>query len=771
MVAILKFADDPVSITETTPWDGTHFNDITFVVTTSATDYALTMRRVHHSTTHTIYDNFDRILDSSDTEVALQIGCTVDHTTGYRQWVVFANYGYYTAPSGGAPEPGVSLITRIPITATLSWNAGANTIDINVDDPPPISTVISGNAICPSILVWDAVAEAQVSLFEGQSLSFVDSRYWKEDPGQTGVGTRGRFGFLFDPNDSAVATGYADLLPGMCYGGSWCGTGSTENRIRPDNLKFHTQEQEAWFFAGDRSAWWLQSRVPEATNDWKRQARGQHADAGFGAVVQLFTKGGTDFWTNTAYHFFVKQIATRFLCQFPNPNAGYGSSFYYDYQDDATRTTGRILSLGVWLWRALERLKEWRNDAESVTLSADVGSRVLNIFLQFYRYRKPAISGETPPIYDTWKREPTNSRVPHPDAGGTVPTGSTVRSIQHYQGGLLWHGLYHLWDALREFELTTTPPYSEVYLAVRKLMDYVAVGYPAGTTDQNISGVYTETRKWKGSHPFPPPSPLPPTWASNQLCSVTGGTVNCWPTPEFKEVSGFGWANPYLLATRKTSSTNNGKNIGNDHYEDLQYLSHASTATTGQHVAMYEFLKREGVVSGQKVEEIIQQYADEESFWHLGSTTKIDEAASSTVAITETAPIVLNVAVAGVELVEVSNSTVAVTEGTVDVLNTPEIEKVKGTLVDVSSAENYAMARTHLRNFDVSIGENVQYVHTNFSRSWVRIANSTVEIGPIDEKSVVWVVKRGGPKGGYVGVEIIAPADSKGQAIIGGSGS
>ena len=594
------------------------------------------LRLVYSDSTYEIYDQFHTYQD-----VAIQAGVTVNLVTLDYQFVVMVNYGHYGST--------VAVPTRRAIGVELTWGSGASSGGvISVDTAS--GTVQSGNAIPPTIFTWNLVGQTVFGTFLGKDVAFVENGMWMKNPNSSGV--TDRFAVRFEPAREDIS--YSRMMRGATYSGSWVNDDTNGTRVRPDQLGFHTSDGGAWYFWG--TGWWMQTNQPSSSADWRYKNDGAHADAGVLPFCQLYQKGGEAIWVNTAYRFIIKQMAARYLGQFPDPNAGYANQYYNDYQHDAMRSKGRIVSSGVWIWRALDRMNTYSsNDTEVNDLAVAMAQRTINIFQHIYNHIKPyALAGEPAPIFGFWQWNQGANEQPHPEAGWSLPVNTKMDGIKHWMGGLMWIGFFHLWEGLRELGLSSLIEFTRV----RLVMDFIAQGYgsyPDGLFDVMI--------KWKESHGFAPPNPIPPAWA----------TAPYWPTPILYTVGGYGWSWEYQ---RQVNNTNNA---------DLQYLSFPSTATTGQQVAVFEFMLREGMVTDPteltKLNEIISDYRHLSYTFHLGDS--IDILVNETAAATETR-ILENLDAVASNIDKVQDSTAQLSEAVVADLTT----SLKVVVPDFESDEN-----------------------------------------------------------------------------------
>jgi hypothetical protein len=566
------------------------------------------------------YELYDRTHINGD--VALQMGATVNLQTGDYQFAVMANYGHRGSTTD-APF-------RAAISVTLTWNSGANSTAPLVVDTAA-GNVWSGQAIPPLIFTWNSNSETLTATFLGHEVAFNETDLWSVAPNATGAGPP-RYVVRYDPARE-LDNSFGKYMPGACYGGSWLNTDGT--RVRADIEQFHTDDGTLWWKAG--GGWWLSKLMPPrgsitgasgkpAGVNWEFKADRAHADNGYLAFCQAFVKGGVTYWTNQAWHMLIKQMSARYLADFADPNDGWANIYYNSYYDDSMRSQGRLVSSGTWFWRALTLLKTWRpNDTETEDLANVVGTRVLNIFNQLWTYSKPDFGNPwtipTTGWFSRYKLPPEEKSRSgfwvrgaggferHPDAGGSLPAYSTINHRPYFEGGLMFLGWLHLWEALRDFGLTYLPDFTRV----RIMLDFICLGYG------NAESIYDHMEQWGDpitqtpGHPFPPPSPLPPTWAQNQICSFVGqrdkfvNGIGCWDVPLTHLLGGYAWAWPYR------SFQDNPNNA------DLKYLEGPSSATTSQQIGLFEFMKREGLKNETKLSQIIVTYQGVSYHYHLGA--------------------------------------------------------------------------------------------------------------------------------------------------------
>ena len=538
-------------------------------------------RLVYSDATWELHDSFHTFQD-----VAIQCGIRINKLTNDYQFVLQLNYGHR-----GSTVPAV---TRIPVSATFTFpasndgglDADAGSLNFVVDDPPASYVVLSGASVPPTIFVWNSVSRLQVGeVFNGHLLMNVESSLWMRNPNSSG--TTERFTFRFDPAREDMS--FARMLRGGMYGVTWCEDDAFGKRVRPDLEGFHSNDGESWVKFG---TFWMQKTRPASTGNWKHLADGAHADAGYLSFFMAYVHGGPDVWTNTAYHFQVKQFATVFLARFPDPKAGYGQEFHVDYNRDSMRARGRIIACGVWAWRALTKMNEFRTDTEGDDLAVAVANTTTSIFDLLWIHNNPT-TGQ-------WIDGGSGDFQAHPDA--SCASQQVLKGNKYFMGGLYWLGIYHFWEGLRELGLTAHP----LYVKARALMDFIAIGNAGRSIDGLIDVIYS----WQNSHPFAAPNPLPPAWAC----------ASSWPAARVYTISGFGWAWEYEAYERNSDNA------------DLKYLSHPSSATTGQQVPVFEFLLASGMLDTQKLREIIAQYASQPYRYHLGADLRIEiaEAANHT---------------------------------------------------------------------------------------------------------------------------------------------
>jgi len=708
--------NDTEEVSETVVTVMEAFQDMTFDLNVGG-DLMSGMRKVHEDAEYVIYQA--QLITSGD--AAIQGGFTANKLNAERQIVAMVNYGHKGTET---PDP-----LRQTITASLTWDSGGGSITGIVldNDQGGAYTVLSGSAIPPLILDWNASSKTQTSRFEGYTVAFVASSMWLRKPADTGVSDR--FALRFDP--ARETTTYSRMMRGTTYGGSWVNDDTWGTRVRPDLLQFHTDNNDAWYKFGRRdrlppngsgNGWWLNTTTqPTVTSDWTLYPDSQHADAGFGPFCMAYEYGGKAFWSNTAYHMIIMQIAARWLNQFPAPGAGYAGTFFMDYHNDSMRGVGRILAVGIHMWRALVKMTAWRtqNDTEANTLAAAVGVRWLEIFNHVYHYSKPeALGSEPAPIYGYWQRS-VKAKEPsrHPDAGYTVGANEQLSCYQIYQGGLLWQGLLLGYEAMQAFGLTGLREYDRIF----QLMRFVALGFAA------TPGVYTLTFKWKNSHPYEPPSPLPPSWAG----------APSWPAAQTYFLSGFGWSAEYYHMHGETL----GNRPGNANNTDLRYLSFPSTATFGYAcLSLMQWLKRDGILSATKLDEIIADYEPRLGYqWQLGSS--LVKVVNETVALGPEAVgdvTAFKVISNPTETMAVVDNTVALSEDVVAVFTSTDVlVKVVSETVAIGVEDPdtpsilYARTRVLFVNTAVELGETL--LSAGLAKAIVKVVDETLGVADPDE--------------------------------------
>ncbi len=555
-------------------------------------DFIVGARLLYSDATWELYDNYH-----VDGDVALQFGVTVNKLTNLYTLTVVCNYGH-RGSTNATP-------TRRNLSATLTWNLVTNGMQegsiagMRIDeDQGGGFSVESGISLAPLIMQWNKDTTSQVGpLFEGHLLAFQQNSIWHRNPNEAGESDR--FAFRFDPAREDVS--YNRLMRAYTYGGAWLEDDANGTYVRPDLLRFHLNDSDPWYRHG--TGFWMQSNQPTTTANWRQIADRAHADAGYLPFCSAFVHGGVDVHTDPAYHFAIKKFAAQLLGHFPPPFESWPDIFYNTYFNDALRAQGRPIALGVWVWRSLVIVEQYRpNDAEVTTLRLAVQKRILDIFSQVYEHSKPKklFPNDPAPIIGLWSRGGTQADMPHPERNHGGP--SELQDVSLWMAGELWKGLYHLWEGLKELGLESALQ----FLQCRQLMDYITSGDPGATQLPDQLGLFGLIVKWKNSHPHLAPSPLPPAWAS----------APSWPAPQLYTVGGFGWAFEYGFVWYNTNPP--------DVNADLQYLSAPSSGVTGNRIALFEFMKREGMVTTQpdiaKLDEIIGDYAHKNYTYHLGES-------------------------------------------------------------------------------------------------------------------------------------------------------
>lgn len=525
----------------------------------------------------------------------LHFGATVYLLDGTVEFCAAISYGH----TGTTKDDPV----RVALDITFTWPHNPTPFVLTVDTGPVYSGSIgveSGWAIPPTVFTLDRTTEEQVgTTYVGATKLFVQTSMWKRDPGETGFDDG--FKLKFNPNSGFPAPGEevsdARLLPGYQYGGVWHDE-STGKWARADSRQFHTADYGTWYWDGvlDPGGFWLSAKTPPTSENslsgkWYFQPGSEHADRGYGPVAQAYVYV-PKLWNRAVYRFYIKRLAAVYLAKYPHPDATYAGIDYRKYHDFANRRTGRLLGLGVWLVRALTKLQEHSNqnaDAEVEELKVALFNLILAIFDRFYEYRKPfaLYPNEKAPIYGFWQSGYQRKGV-HPDY--TCNGTSTIDCVSAWQGGLLWIGVYHFYELLEDYDLRAIPQYVQSIL----LLDFITRGFGS------VKGVYHYFYKWKNSHPYPPPNPLPPTWST---CPAG------WPAPILYTKPGYGW----WIAYDEYSNSN-------PHNEDIQYLmapnhSFELPALTANAI---EWANRRGLLVDAKTSEIISDFAGRDVEWQLG---------------------------------------------------------------------------------------------------------------------------------------------------------
>ena len=160
-------------------------------------------------------------------QVAIQVGVTVNLLTGDYEFVVEETIGH-RGSNIDSPE-------RERIGANLTWDNGAGAINgISIDDFSGVQTAESGQAVPPTIWVWNKFTKALVGdVFYGKDVAWVQSTMWMRDP--TSPGVSDRFAFEFDPLVDPNGSSHERMLRSGMYGGAWFKTDGTF--LRPDLRK------------------------------------------------------------------------------------------------------------------------------------------------------------------------------------------------------------------------------------------------------------------------------------------------------------------------------------------------------------------------------------------------------------------------------------------------------------------------------------------------------------------------------------------------------
>jgi len=594
------------------------------------------VRTVHTDGTWELYDN-----SYFNGDIGILVGVTVNLSTGDHQFVVQPFYGH----KGSDPTTTGDTPARAAMTATFTWNSGGNTTTAMTVDTAA-GTVYAGKGVPPLVFTWNSGSETVTTLFEGHAHAFTNTILWIRNPKQTSVSPPS-YCVRYDP--ALEDTSFSIMFTCACYGGAWVDNADGK-WVRADVLKFHTSNTGVWYRHG--SNWWLSSAnitnksqsfykpvTGEGDPPWNQKADRAHNDMGNLAFCQAFHFGDAAIQSNQAYHFLIKQIAARYLGHTPDPAAGYGHEYDSgNIQVQSMRAQGRPISTGAWIAQALFTMQSWRaNDAEVTELFQAVSKVALGIFNRIWSYSKPRWTGGADPdlpwtipstgwfsrytlpdepksLMGFWVRG-NSDRLGHPEAGGSLPAGTRMNYREYFMGGLLWMGIFHLWERLEKLGLTHLPDYTRA----RILMDSIFLG----VEDLDIEGLYNETYQWgdpstiptqgyaEPGHPFDPPSPLPPAYAQNGLCasSVTGATTTggCWPNVGRYSIGGYEWCWEYWSIQ------------GNDNNEDLRYQTGPSPNTFGQAIGMYEFAQREAMLSETKLSQIISDYSYKSYHWHIGT--------------------------------------------------------------------------------------------------------------------------------------------------------
>lgn len=566
-------------------------------------DFFVGVRLLYSDATWELYDNFH-----VDGDVALQFGATVNKTTGEYVFCVYCNYGH-RGSNKATPA-------RRDISANLGWSSeeeGApppgTAAGFTIDQDPGSGdwTVFSGQTIPPLIIHWDGNTGSVIGApFEGYLIAFVETEMWKHYPQEGGEGER--FAFRFDPEQEGPygGVGYFRMMRGSQYGGAWLNDDAVGTYVRPDLLHFHLADGSCWYKHGD--GFWLQKNQPTTTAGWRYLAARTHCTAGYLPFCSAYVKGGVAVHTNPAYHFAIKKFVAQYLAHFPPPFESWPNGFDNDYYNDANRARGRVIGLGVWIWRALVIVEQYRpNDAEVATLRLALQQRVLDIFALIYSYAKPfkLLPADPEPIWGMWTTNSVHGSVPHPDAGyGGIPSTGKLYDEALWMAGEFWKGLCHLWEGLRELGLQSAVQFHQC----RQLMDFVAIGYAGAPNVVDQAGLFGMIAKWKGGtnsdHPYPsqyPDFPYKPPWAN----------APSWPKPGFEPVGGYGWALEYAHI------------FWNWNNDDMQYLSKPSTNTTGNRIAVFDFIKHESMLSDPadlvKINEIVSDYSGKSYHYHYAA--------------------------------------------------------------------------------------------------------------------------------------------------------
>lgn len=548
--------------------------------TTSESDVVSLLSLVFTDSTWDIYTGFKIVGD-----VAFEYGLTVNKVTTDHEFTVIANYGHRGTATGGPAR--VAEYT----TVTIALEEGD--VDINATVDLALGTVQSGQSVPPTVIQWKRDTGVS-STFEGYQYAFVATNMWLKRPADASGGER--FAFHIDPALEDMSD--SRWLPGNMYGGAWLDTDGTW--VRPDDevsYGFHCGNEDSWpaYGSGFWTTGWTPagngtSNRPSTTgnNGWFKWADHQHADSGFGPYCLAYLNG--DFGHRVAWQKTIIKMAARYLCEFPAQDVGYSNEAFWNHGKDRNRGTGRVILIGVLIWRCLEKIKNYRSsDLELNTLATDLGVRVLGHWAEIWAWIKPyALPGEDPPIYGgDWLPE-LRTFTKNPEYDGSKD--ARLRGWQPFQAGLMWWGFYHLWDALRDFGLAASTEFAQA----RIMMDAIAMGYGS------VPGLYDVIHDWQGDHPRTPPSPLPPAGATNQLCSVNNNSGYCWPAPDTDTGS---WAFEYYIYRGNDDS---GEGVTD---AQVAYISHRSSSSTEQSIAVFEFIKQYGLASGSKIDGIIAEYA------------------------------------------------------------------------------------------------------------------------------------------------------------------
>jgi len=566
---------------------------------------------------YVVYDNHHLVDD-----VALQFCAVANLTTSRVKVAVYTYYGHHESTNRTPARRALSVILSWYQGGPLAGSASTMALDI----PPSINwRVISGQAIPPLIFEWDLTTRTLVGTpYFGHQFAFIENDVWWAYP--PGSATGNRFAFRFFPHLENMAD---SRIFRNTEGGRWLRADGTW--VRADLMGFTTYGFGNWYVsgrfaltptAGYESGFWMDRQFPDGTNSGALNFRHlpdvQHATSGYIVLEQAFYNGGEAYWTHPAYHIELKRDAAQYLCHYPDPDDGGIEFFNRQYQDQTERAMGRLLSRGIWCWRALKTLATYRTgDAECATLRDAVFARWQKIFRLIWQYRKPyALPGEPVPIYGEWWRI-QDSREPHPNDGyDGVPVGAILKGTSAgWEGTIFWHGLYHSWEVLREEGLASSVDVTRL----EAMMRFVAIG------DGCSLGVYDITYRWTLQDPpwDPPQSAYPwkPNWSSKPD----------WPAPKFYSFPGYGWRAEYVRFEQ---------NIVNsiDIDEDVRYTSSPSAHASVEGVAMYEWIAQQGLKNETKLNEILIDYTAAQPYrYRLAKPVAADRKAfSDSMRITET---------------------------------------------------------------------------------------------------------------------------------------